>query len=105
MGDRLLEGRAAQRLVARSSPPFDCRIVEPGLGEMMGDRLELGVRAEQRLGGVAMQRLAPALHKTLVGRVADQRVFETIGCFWRRAFDEEKTGFGEAFAEPDRRVL
>ena len=45
MGDRLLEGRAAQRLVARSSPPFDCRIVEPGLGEMMGDRLELGVRA------------------------------------------------------------
>ena len=42
MGDRLLEGRAAQRLVARLAPPFDGEIVEPGLGEMMGDRLGLG---------------------------------------------------------------
>ena len=30
MGDRLLEGRAAQRLVARLAPPFDAEIVEPG---------------------------------------------------------------------------
>ena len=97
MGDRLLEGRAAQRAVARSSPPFDCRIVEPRLGEMMGDRLGLGIRAEQRLGGAAMQRLAPALEQALVSRVLDQRVLETIGRIWRRAFDEEKVGFGEAF--------
>ena len=97
MGDRLLEGRAAERVVARSSPPFDCRIVEPGLGEMMGDRLGLGVRVEQRLGRAAMQRLAPALQETLVGRVADQRVLEAIERIRRRAFDEEKIGFGEAF--------
>ena len=38
MGDRLLEGRAAQRLVARLAPPFDRQIVETGLGEMMGDQ-------------------------------------------------------------------
>ena len=63
---------------------------------MMGDRLELSVRAEQRLGGAAMQRLAPALQETLVGRVADQRVLETIGRIWRRAFDEEKIGVREA---------
>ena len=31
MGDRLLEGRAAQGLVARLAPPFDREIVEPGL--------------------------------------------------------------------------
>ena len=45
----------------------------------------------------AMQFLAPALQETLVGRVADQRVPETIGRIWRRAFDEEKIGSGEAF--------
>ena len=38
MGDRLLEGGAAQRLVAGLAPPFDGEIVEAGLGEMMGDR-------------------------------------------------------------------
>ena len=43
MGDRLLEGRAAQRLVARLAPPFDREVVEAGLGEMMGDRFGLGV--------------------------------------------------------------
>ena len=31
MGDRLLEGRAAQRLIARLAPPFDREIVEAGL--------------------------------------------------------------------------
>ena len=42
MGDRLLERRAAQRLVARLAPPFDGEVVEAGLGEMMGDRFGLG---------------------------------------------------------------
>ena len=37
MGDRLLEGRAAERLVARLAPPFDREFVEAGLCEMMGD--------------------------------------------------------------------
>ena len=49
MGDRLLEGRPAQRLVARLAPPFDSEVVETGLGEMMGDRFGLGVRFAQRL--------------------------------------------------------
>ena len=35
MGDRLLEGRAAQRLFAGFAPPFDCEIVEAGFVEMM----------------------------------------------------------------------
>ena len=60
MGDRLLEGRAAERLVARLAPPFDGEIVEPGLREMMGDRLGLGPGVAQRLGGAAVQRMAPA---------------------------------------------
>ena len=42
MGDRLLEGRAAQSLVAGLAPPFDREIVEAGLGEMMGDDFRLG---------------------------------------------------------------
>ena len=48
MGDRLLEGRAAQRLVARLAPPFDREIVEAGLSEMMRDRLGLGALALSR---------------------------------------------------------
>ena len=42
MGDRLLEGRAAERLVARSSPPFDGEVVEAGLREMVRDHFRRG---------------------------------------------------------------
>jgi hypothetical protein len=42
MGDRLLKGRAAQSLIARLAPPFDCKIVEAGLGEVMGDDFRRG---------------------------------------------------------------
>ena len=96
MGDRLLEGRAAQRLVARLAPPFDREVVETGLGEMMGDRFGLGVRVAQRLGGAAVQRLAAALEQALVGRVLDQRVLEAIGRLRRGAVDEEEVGFRRA---------
>jgi hypothetical protein len=78
MGDRLLEGRAAERLFARLAPPFDGEIVQPGLGEMVGDRLRLGARGEQRVSGAAMQRLASAPEQALVGGVADQRVLEAV---------------------------
>jgi len=65
MGDRFLEGRAAERLVARLAPPFDREIVEAGLGEVMRDGLRLGRRAlglaAQDFGGAAVQRLAAAL--------------------------------------------
>ena len=58
MGDRLLERRAAQSLVARLAPPLDRQIVEAGLREMMGDRFRfrrevLGLVA-QDLGGAAV---------------------------------------------------
>ena len=96
MGDRLLEGRTAERLVARLPPPFDGEIVETSLGEMMGDRFGLGVRVAQRLGGAAVKRLAAALEQALVGRVLDQRVLETVGGGRRGAVDEQKIGFREA---------
>ena len=38
----LLEGGAAQRLVAGLAPPFDRWLVETGLGQMMGDEFRLG---------------------------------------------------------------
>ena len=96
MGDRLLEGRAAQRLVARLAPPFDGEIVETGLGEMMGDRLGLGARAfAQSLGRAAMQRLAAALEQAVVGRVLDQRVLEAIVGLRRRALDKQEVGVGK----------
>ena len=96
MGDRLLEGRAAQRLVARLAPPFDREVVETGLGEMMGDRFGLGrSRSRKDFGGAAMQRLAAALEQAVVGRVLDQRVLEAIvGLRWR-ALDEQKVGVGK----------
>ena len=42
MSDRLLEGGAAQGLIAGLAPPFNRQIVEAGLGEMMGDRFGFG---------------------------------------------------------------
>ena len=95
MGDRLLEGRAAQRLVARLAPPFDRQIVEPGLGEMMRDRFGLGVRLAQRLGRAPMQRLPAALEQAVVGRVLDQRVLEAIVGLRRSALDKQKVGVGK----------
>lgn len=75
MGDRLLEGRAAQRLVAGLAPPFGREVVESGFAEVMGDELRLGCRAlgivAQDFRGAAMQRLASAPEQALVGRVLD----------------------------------
>jgi hypothetical protein len=60
--DRLLEGGAAKGLVAGFTPPFDRKIVEAGLGEVMGDDFRLGRRAlgliTQDFGGAAVQRRA-----------------------------------------------
>ena len=99
MGDRLLEGRAAQRLIARFAPPFDREIVEAGLGEMMGDDFRLGRSAlgfvAQDFGGAAMQRLAMALEQALVGRVLDQRVLEAIARLQAGALDEQEVRFGK----------
>ena len=95
MGDRLLEGRAAQSLVARLAPPFDCKIVETGLGEMVGDGLRLGACFAQRFGRAAVQRLAAALEQALVGRVLDQRVLEAVvGLRWS-ALDKQQVGVGK----------
>ena len=95
MGDRLLEGRAAQRLIARLAPPFDREVVEAGLAEMMGDRFRLGVGGAQRLGRAAVKRLSSALEQALVGRVLDQRVLEAIFSLRRSALDKQQVGFGE----------
>jgi hypothetical protein len=66
MGDRLLEGRAPQRLVARLAPPFDREVVETCLGEMMRDRLGFCLGFAERLRRAAMQRLAPALEQAVI---------------------------------------
>ena len=93
MGDRLLEGRAAQSLVARLAPPFDREIVEAGLSEMMGKRFRLGRRpfglVAQNFSSAAVQRLAAALEQALVGRVLDQRVLETVVRLRSIALDEQ----------------
>jgi hypothetical protein len=58
MGDRFLESRPAQRLVAGFTPPFDGEVIEAGLGEMMGDDFGLGCGAlgliAQEFGGAAV---------------------------------------------------
>jgi hypothetical protein len=61
MRDRLLKGRSAQRLVAGLAPPFDRKIVETSLGEMMGDCLRLSFAFDKRLCSAAVQRLPAAL--------------------------------------------
>ena len=99
MGDRLLEGRAAQGLVARLAPPFDRKVVEAGLGEMMGDDFRLGCGAlgliAQDFGGAAVQRLPAALEQAVVGGVLDQRVLEAIIRLEAGALGDEEVRVGE----------
>src|SRR5258708_4846240 len=99
MGDRLLERRPAQRLIARLPPPFNRKIVEPSLCEMMRNDLWLSRRAlwvvAQEFSGAAVQRLPPALKLTIVGRVLNQRMLEAIGGLRWSALDEQNVGVGE----------
>ena len=100
MGDRLLEGRAAQSLLARLAPPFDREIVEAGLGEMVRDGFGLGSSAfglvPEDFARSAVERLAAALEKALVGRVLNQRVLEAIGRLRTGALDEQEVRVDKA---------
>src|ERR1700677_4496242 len=99
MRDRLVEGRAAQGLIARLAPPLDREVVETGLGEMMRHDFGLGCRAlglvAQELGGAAVQRLPAALEQAVVGGVLDQRVLETIVRLWAPVLGDEEVRIGE----------
>ncbi len=74
MGYCLLERRTTQRLIARSSPPFNRQLDEPSLSEVMGNDLGLS-RAlwivAQQFGGTAVQRLPSGFEQTVVGGVLD----------------------------------
>jgi hypothetical protein len=100
MGDRLLEGRAAQGLITRLAPPFDREVVEAGLGEVMGDGFGLGRRVfgfvPEDFARSAMERPAAALEKALVGGVLDQRVLEAIGRLGAGALDEQEVRVDKA---------
>ena len=96
MRDRLLKGRSAERLVAGLAPPFDRKIVEAGLREMMGDRFGFGRHAfAQDLGGPGLYCLAPAFEQAVIGCVLDQRVLEAIVRVRRRALDKQQVGVGK----------
>ena len=97
MGDRLLEGRAAQSLVASFAPPFDRKVVEARFGVVISDRLGLHARYAQDFRGAAMQRLPAALKQAFVSGVLNQRVLEPIGGLRRRALDKQKVGVGKPF--------
>ena len=99
MGDCLLERQATQRLIARLAPPFNGEVVQPGLGEMMGDDFGLSCGAlrltAQEFGGSEVQRLAAALEQAVVGGVLDQRVLETVSRLRSMALDEQNVGLGK----------
>ena len=99
MGNRLLKGGAAERLVARLAPPFDGQVVEPRLGEMMRDHLGLSDRSfrivAQKFRSAAVQRLTAAPEQAVVGRVLDQRMLEAIGRLMARALGDEQVRVGE----------
>ena len=64
-------------------PPFDRRLVAPGLGPMMGDEFRLGRRdrrelTAQSIGDLPVQDVAPASEQSFVGGVLDQRVLEGV---------------------------
>jgi len=95
MGGGLLERRTAQGLVAGLAPPFDRRLVDPGLGQMMGDEFRLGRRdrgeiSAQDIGDLPVQDLPPALEQGFVGGVLDQRVLEGVARIGRCARAEQQ---------------
>jgi len=95
VGGGLLERRAAQGLIARLAPPFDRRLVETGLGQMVGNELRLGGGnrhkfSTQGIGDLPVQDLPPAPEQGFVGRVLDQRVLEGVARIGRRARAEEQ---------------
>ena len=95
MGGGLLERRTAERLVAGLAPPFDRRLVETGLGQMMGDDFRLGrddcrELAAQGIGDLPVQDLPPAPEQRFVGCVLDQRVLEGVARIGRHARAEQQ---------------
>src|SRR5271166_4279035 len=102
MRDRLLEGRAAQGLIAGLAPILDRLLGEAGLGEMVRENFRLGGRAirelvAQRFGGAAVKRLTAAFEQVFVSRVLDQCVLEAVFGVWRQALDQQDVGLGEFF--------
>ena len=90
VGNRLLEGGAAERLIARLAPPFDREVVEPGLCEVMRDHLRLRRRGvAQDLRCAAMQRPATAPKEAIVSCVLDQCMLETVVGLRRDAVDKQ----------------
>ena len=84
MRDRFLVGRTAQRLIARPSPPFNRKFIEPSFGEMprenFGRRARVFLLMQEDFAGAAVERPAAALKQAVVGRILDQRVLEAIIC-------------------------
>jgi hypothetical protein len=59
VGGSLLEGGAAQGLIAGLPPPFDRRLIETSLGQMVGD--EFGLGRDSRGEGHATHQLTGAV--------------------------------------------
>ena len=105
MGDRLLEGRAPQGLVARLAPPFDGEIVEARLCEMARDRLRLPLGLNKRLRRAPVQRLPAALQEAVVGRVLNQRMLKAVDRLRRDALYEEKVRLQETVQSRSQRGI
>jgi hypothetical protein len=81
--DRFLESGTMQRLVAGFAPPFDGRVGQTRLREVMRQHFRLGRRSvreaiAQNLGDAPMEHLPPTLEKIFVGRILNERVLEAI---------------------------
>src|SRR4029077_10712553 len=96
------KSRTLQRPLSRFAPPFDGRLGEASLREVMRQQRGLGGDAvselvAQNLSDAPVQDLTPALEEIFVGRVLNERVLETIVGFRRQALDQQNVGFGEPF--------
>src|SRR6516162_5731396 len=92
MRDRFLVGRTMQRLIARPSPPFNRKFVEPSFGEVtrenFGRRARVVLLIQEDFAGAAVERPAAALRQAVVGRVLDQRVLKAINCVRATGLDD-----------------
>jgi hypothetical protein len=97
-------------LVAGLAPPFDRGVRHGRLREVVHQHFRLsggaiGEAVAQYFRDAAMQRLAPALEKVLIGCILNECVLETIIALGRQALDQHNVGVGKLFQRSLQRCI
>src|SRR5258708_7614908 len=91
-----------ERALSRRAPPFDSGFGQPCLREVMREQLRLGCSSggkliAQNFTCAAVQSQTAALEQVLVSRVLNERMFEAVFGFRRKALHQEYVGLCQPF--------